>query len=126
MASLPREVALLPTPSARDCKGESDAPSRHFGSGIQLPNAVLDPSGWDKYIPAIEHWEALSRPAPSPDEPGRNGKRRLNPEFSEWMMGLPGGYVTDIPGLTRIDQFGIIGNGCMPQQAALALRLLVE
>jgi DNA (cytosine-5)-methyltransferase 1 len=41
-------------------------------------------------------------------------------------MGLPEGWITDIPGLTRKQQLQIIGNGCVPQQAALALRLLLE
>ena len=41
------------------------------------------------------------------------------------MMGLPAGWVTDVPGLTRNAQLKVIGNGVMPQQGALALRLLL-
>lgn len=40
-------------------------------------------------------------------------------------MGLPDGWVTDIPGLTRNDQLKALGNGVVPQQAAAALRILL-
>jgi DNA (cytosine-5)-methyltransferase 1 len=41
------------------------------------------------------------------------------------MMGLPEGWVTDVPGLSRNAQLKALGNGVVPQQAALALRLLL-
>lgn len=41
-------------------------------------------------------------------------------------MGLPAGWVTDVPGLSRTDQLRCLGNGVVPQQAALALRLLTD
>lgn len=40
-------------------------------------------------------------------------------------MGLPEGWVTDVPGLSRKDQLKALGNGVVPQQAAAALRLLL-
>lgn len=40
-------------------------------------------------------------------------------------MGLPEGWVTDVPGLTRKDQLKALGNGVVPQQAAAALRMLL-
>lgn len=40
-------------------------------------------------------------------------------------MGLPDGWVTAVPGLTRNDQLKALGNGVVPQQAAHALRLLL-
>jgi DNA (cytosine-5)-methyltransferase 1 len=58
-------------------------------------------------------------------EPGGDGKPRLNPRFSEWMMVLPEGWVTDVPGLTRQQMIHAIGNGVVPQQAAMALRMLL-
>jgi DNA (cytosine-5)-methyltransferase 1 len=40
-------------------------------------------------------------------------------------MGLPAGWVTDVPGITRNEQLKALGNGVVPQQAAAALRLLL-
>jgi hypothetical protein len=40
------------------------------------------------------------------------------------MQGLPEGWVTDVPGLSRNQQLHALGNGVVPQQCALALRLL--
>ena len=39
------------------------------------------------------------------------------------MMGLPDGWVTDA-GVTRSQALKILGNGVVPQQAALALEVL--
>ena len=41
-------------------------------------------------------------------------------------MGLPAGWVTEVPGLTRTAQLKALGNGVVPQQAAAAIRLLHE
>ncbi len=41
-------------------------------------------------------------------------------------MGLPGGWVTDVPGLSRNAQLKAIGDGVVPAQAAMALRLLLD
>lgn len=80
---------------------------------------------WRDYEPAIRRWEhVIGRLAPAPTAPdGRNGAHRLSARFVEWMMGLPEGHVTDV-GLTRAQQLKALGNGVVPQQAALALRLL--
>lgn len=40
-------------------------------------------------------------------------------------MGLPEGWVTAVPGVTRNAQLHALGNGCVVQQAAEALRLLL-
>jgi DNA (cytosine-5)-methyltransferase 1 len=40
------------------------------------------------------------------------------------MMGLPDGWVTGVPGLSRNDHLKAIGNGVVPQQAAIAIELL--
>jgi DNA (cytosine-5)-methyltransferase 1 len=40
-------------------------------------------------------------------------------------MGLPVGWVTDVPGLSRNAQLKALGNGVVWQQAALALRVLL-
>ena len=81
---------------------------------------------WGVYATAIRRWEGVTgRPAPSPTERGKNGQPRLAPAFVEWMMGLPAGWVCDVPGLSRNDQLKALGNGVVPQQAAHALRLLL-
>jgi DNA (cytosine-5)-methyltransferase 1 len=45
---------------------------------------------------------------------------KLRPEFTEYMMGLPVGWVTSLP-LSRTQKFKIIGNGVVPQQAFYAI-----
>ena len=80
---------------------------------------------WGVYAPAIARWEHVTgRPAPAPTERGRTGQPRLSPAFVEWMQGLPAGHVTAVPGVSRNDQLAALGNGVVPQQAALALRML--
>lgn len=83
--------------------------------------------GWGAYRSAIARWEHVTgRSAPAPTEPGRTGQPRLSPAFVEWMMGLPAGHVTDPAiGISRNDQLKALGNGVVPQQAALALSLLL-
>ncbi|MFF1376772.1 hypothetical protein [Streptomyces sp. NPDC058308] len=49
---------------------------------------------------------------------------RLSPAFVEWLMGLPAGHVTDVPGLSRSAQLKALGNGVVPHQALAALRFL--
>lgn len=82
---------------------------------------------WGSYGPAIRRWEhILGRPGPAPTEPGRNAEPRLSPAFVEWLMGLPEGWVTGVPGISRNSQLKALGNGVIPQQAAYALSLLLN
>ena len=46
---------------------------------------------------------------------------QLSAEFSQWMLGLPPGWVTDVPGLSRADKLHILGNSVVPRQAAEAV-----
>jgi DNA (cytosine-5)-methyltransferase 1 len=126
-------VALLQTPSVADALGGHLSRSGARSDEQLLPGQAREmasdpPNGpnWGKYGPAIERWEALTRYAPRPTEPNKKGNPRLNPAFSEWMMGWIGGWVTDVPGISRNDQLRIIGNGVVPQQAAAALRWLLN
>jgi len=82
---------------------------------------------WGKFAPAIERWEELTgRAAPAPTKPdGKDGAHRLSSEFTEWMMGLPAGWITGV-GLSRNEELKACGNGVVPQQAELALRMLLE
>lgn len=83
-------------------------------------------TNWGQYEPAIRRWEAVTRPAPAPTEPNKNGNPRLAAAFSEWMMGWPQGWVTAVPGISRNDALRIIGNGVCPQQAIHALQWLLH
>lgn len=40
-------------------------------------------------------------------------------------MGLPDGWVTDVPGISRNAQLKALGNGVVPQQAEAAVRHLL-
>ena len=100
-----------PRMGARD-----NAHGRIPGSGIE----------WGNYAPAIDRWaRVLGRPAPRPTEPGRTGER-LSPRFVEWLMGLPEGHVTAVPGLTRNQMLTMLGNGVVWQQGAAALVHLLD
>lgn len=84
---------------------------------------VLD---WGTYGPAVRRWELiLGRSAPVPTSTGQRGGQQLAPAFVEWLMGLPAGHVTGVPGVSRAEQLKLLGNGVVPQQAELALRHLL-
>ncbi|UKD55123.1 DNA cytosine methyltransferase [Amycolatopsis sp. FU40] len=90
---------------------------------LDADGRVLD---WAGYEPAIRRWEAvLGRPAPVPTVPGARGGRVLNPELPEWMMGLPAGWITGVPGLSRAQQLKLAGNGVVWQQAVEAYLYLL-
>lgn len=84
-------------------------------------------TNWGKFEPAIKRWEqVIGRKAPAPTKPdGKDGSHRLSSAFTEWMMGVPEGWITDC-GLSRNDELKACGNGVVPQQAELALRILLE
>jgi DNA (cytosine-5)-methyltransferase 1 len=100
------------------------AQSEHLGATNGSTTESRERSGtrWGTYLPAIERWESITRPVPDPVIPGPK-RDRLNPVFVEWMMGLPEGHVTG-HGLSAAQELKMLGNGVVPQQAALALRLL--
>jgi DNA (cytosine-5)-methyltransferase 1 len=98
------------------------------GEGDSEPRGGA-PAGpvWGVYGPAVDRWASiLGRPAPHPTTVGRRGGRQLNAAFVEWFMGLPDGWVTDVPGLTRNQQLTLLGNGVVPQQAVAAYRELLS
>lgn len=80
---------------------------------------------WREFEPAVRRWESvLGRPAPAPSVLGPRGGVKVSPRFGEWLMGLPDGWVSGVPGLTINEQLKLIGNGVVPLQAATALRYL--
>lgn len=99
--------------------GSGDAHGR--GRPDEPRDDAEPPAQWGPYGPAVERWaHVVGRPAPAPTTRGR-----LSPRFVEWMMGLPAGWVTDVPGLKRTDMLKALGNGVVPQQAAAAVRILL-
>jgi hypothetical protein len=124
---------LMPTPTTRDFK---DGSAEHERDGVVQTDTVaraifnsgeISDISWGKFEPAIRRWEqVLGRPAPAPTKPdGKDGAHRLSSSFTEWMMGLPEGWITG-HGLSRNDELKMAGNGVVPQQAELALRILLE
>lgn len=153
--TLPTVVAqLLPTPTARDWKGRNQrddatclpgavdrllptpTASRYGNNQSDSPNAAVRPSleslsadlevDWGIYESAIRRHEAwMGRPVPAPRVDIGRGKKKLNPQLSEWMMGWPAGWVTDVPGLTLNEQLQVCGNGVVPQQMAAGVAFLL-
>jgi len=141
-SQLEAAARLLPTPSAGNFNDGEDLASwearreRNLAKGVNgngqrtpLPVAAQQIAGavdWGPYEAAIRRWEAVTgRPAPAPTVPGKTGQR-LNPALPEWMMGLPAGWITEVPGLSRNAQLKAAGNGVVPAQAELALRILLD
>ncbi|MGW5178234.1 DNA cytosine methyltransferase [Streptomyces sp. NPDC004082] len=128
VAGGPGVLSLVPTPAARDWRSGAsksmDRNSRPLNEFVvnRLPysGSWVSTDGVD-YGPAIRRWEQIvGRPAPCPTEPGTRGNRRLSPVFTEWLMGLPDGWVTAVPGVPRKEQLRILGNGVIPRQARYA------
>ena len=128
--SLTQAVQLLPTPSASDAVfGLPRTSGRPPEKSTKLATR-LEYTDFGDYAPAIARWEQVTgRAAPPPSTPSRRagGKLQLSARFVEWMMGLPDGHVTgpDL-GLPREHQLRLLGNGVVPQQAALAVQQLVK
>ena len=114
--------ALLPTPSVADVQGGRKGRSGDRSDELLL-NGIAHEQRFGQYAPAISRWESvIEQDAPAPTEPtGRGGARRLSPKFTEWMMGLPAGWITDVPGITRNEALKLCGNGVVPQQAFAAI-----
>lgn len=123
-------TALLPTPKAADgvmglprTSGRPPEKSTHLATRLEYTD-------YGDYAQAIARWEKVTgRAAPPPTTPPRRegGKLQLSARFVEWMMGLPDGHVTgpDLA-LPREHQLRLLGNGVVPQQAALAVRQLTQ
>jgi DNA (cytosine-5)-methyltransferase 1 len=122
------EVMLMPTPTVsqgrNQTSGRKEDSKHHSGTTLQ---DVAYQGSWGRFEPAIRRWEeVMGRPAPAPTKPdGKDNGHRLSSLFTEWLMGLPEGWITGL-GLKRNDELKLAGNGVVPQQAELALRILLE
>lgn len=121
------DLTLLPTVQVDDAKNTGHNQSRRTTLASEVWETERT-TNWGKFAPAIERWERITRVAPAPTKPdGKDGAHRLSAEFTEWMMGLPEGWVTSPEiGLKRNEQLKACGNGVVPQQAVLALKMLLE
>lgn len=128
--NLHEAVGLLPTPKAGDgvmglplTSGRPPEKSTHLATRIEYTD-------FGTYAPAIARWEQVTgRAAPPPTNPPRRAgsKPQLSARFVEWLMGLPDGHVTSPDlGLSRERQLRMLGNGVVPQQAALAVHTLIH
>lgn len=118
-------MEMFPTPTTQDAKN-TGGPSQFERNTKPLNTQVLVKSEWGKFEPAIRRWEqVLGRSAPEPTKPdGKDGNHRLSSAFTEWMMGVPEGWITGA-GISRNEELKAAGNGVVPQQAELALRILL-
>jgi DNA (cytosine-5)-methyltransferase 1 len=125
------QVKLFPTLRASDSYERRNQKTMdkiaRDGGDMTMTTLARTETNWGKFEPAIRRWEAIiGRPAPEPTKPdGKEGNHRLSSKFTEWMMGLPDGWITGHD-LKRNDELKLAGNGVVPQQAELALRLLLD
>lgn len=112
-----RRGALLPTPTA----SMSTGPSRAGRSGGPNLQTALQEGAIFDVEEALNIWEkVIGRPAPE-----HPTSAPVPPRFAEWMMGFPLGHVTEHHELSKTAQLRLLGNACVPQQAAEAIRRLV-
>jgi DNA (cytosine-5)-methyltransferase 1 len=113
-----------PSDRLRDGQDQGKTRDEHRGSGTTTTNS--DHAGGIRSVQGFpsrfnsRHEMSLQTAPNTLDQLGR-----LNPEFVEYMMGLPVGWVTD-SGLARTQQLKMLGNGVVPQQAKYALELLTS
>jgi hypothetical protein len=152
-----KESSLLRTPTAQEAGGGLISPSyakannqtlrlggqiidlvepgrlpRVGEDALNVPDVMPDANNfdsWGSHETYVRRWEnVVGRKVPNPTEPtGRNGQQQLSVKFTEWLMGLPEGHVSDKQiGLKRIKALKCLGNGVVPQQAEFALRSLLK
>lgn len=110
-----------PEPSGDRPRDPAAAAAAVAGGDFCVDRGVL--RRWGHYAPTIVRWERITgRPAPAPAILNEDAGPRPAPEFVEWLMGLPIGWVTDsVLNLTHAQQLTALGNGVVPAQAAQAL-----
>jgi hypothetical protein len=130
------EYDLLPTPNTvedREIKTPeqiAELKKRSSGGYRNLREEVLHNNlevSWGRFENAILQWESVTGfAAPRPTKFNeKKGGMRLSSQFAEWLMGLQPGWVTDC-NLSWKDELKACGNGVVPQQAKLALTILLD
>lgn len=109
-------------PASAALQAQVDAVIQGSSSGTPPPSRT----NWRVYSDVIARWErSTGRATPHPTIPGTQGGPVLSPAFVEHLMGLPAGWLTDVP-LLRVDHLRILGNGVVPHQAAHAVTMLLD
>jgi DNA (cytosine-5)-methyltransferase 1 len=121
---------LMRTPDAyAGIRGGSQDPDKKKAGNhtVTLSDQIEKGTNYGRFEPAVRRWEAITgNLAPAPTKPdGKHGNPRLSSHFTEWMMGLEPGWITGV-GLSRKDELKACGNGVVPQQAKLALTILLD
>ena len=118
---LPSAINLLPTPMV----GSTNPAAHGQISGDYRAKMAEALERWGDYAAAIQRWEHVNGPAPDPTQLSAKGNPQLSARFTEWLMGLPAGWITDVPGVTRNEALKMAGNGVVVQQGAAALRWML-
>lgn len=118
----PRDLTeLLPTPRVTGERTLRRDGSVYHADGYERESLddATHPRRWAKYADAVARWAAIFGEIP----PGpRDVKGRHHRDLPRWMMGFPAGWVD---GLSRHAAIRCLGNGCQPQVATAAARLLL-
>jgi DNA (cytosine-5)-methyltransferase 1 len=102
-----------------------EAQPRIEGNKISISNSIGKFKSSDKTMQEVGRKFTARCDMPLQDIPNAlDQDEKLNAYFVEYMMGLPKGWVTET-GLSRAQQLKMLGNGVVPQQAELALELLL-
>lgn len=126
--SIVEQLTLIPTTRVSMAKGATAKEVAEGNPKSRLEAEVLlGETNWGKFSAAIDRWErVIGRKAPAPTKAdGKDGSHRLSSLFTEWLMGLPVGWITG-HNLSRADELKMAGNGVVPQQAEMALRFLID
>ena len=101
--------------------------------GLDLGFEMVCPDAETVYVSDIEEGPCRVLAAPAPTILSDQGNPQLSHYFTEWMMGLPDGWITN-PALwegytdkaTRNVCLRMAGNGVVPLQAATAINHLTH
>lgn len=139
LAAMATRGRFLPTPTEADSRNSRNSTCGRtdqdftYRDGTTLSDVGFADK-WKDYAAAIERWEYLMQRPPA--EPTiiskRTGNPTLNPRFVEWMMGLPDGWVEDVPKLSKRSDghrgaaLSLLGDGVVPQQGVAAFTVLFD
>ncbi len=91
-AGLPTEAQNWPTPAARDAKGENSLEHCTVTGGGRKHMDQLS-----NFVSHSSHQAQPTQHGPESSSSGPTSPRRLNPAFTEWLMGWPTTWTTAAP-----------------------------